>query len=349
MVELVFLSDTTFLDYDNYVVYPDGQIYSFRTHKFLKSHESGGYIKVSLQKDGISKKFRIHRLVATVYLPNPKGLTDVNHKDRNKANNNVGNLEWISRRDNNLHAVKTGKKNTGVDVYQFTKKGELVGKYKSTSEASRLTRISKSGILGVLNGKRIFCKGFYWSKIPKYDPRDHKGYGKHVEQICTDTGQIINTFKSILEAQRVTGIHNSTISGVCLGNRKSAGGYSWRYIVKEDLSLQREVEEWEEWIVLDKYPLYRISRDGRVFSEHYKRIMNPTATVAGYMRIQVRTKERKKVTIGIHILVALAYIPNPCNYPIVNHLDCNKLNNREENLEWTTYSGNTSHYYNSKT
>ena len=67
------------------------------------------YAHVSLNKpDGAQQRVRIHRLVAEAFIPNPDGLPQVNHKDGNKANNNVENLEWCSIRDNLLHSFRTG-------------------------------------------------------------------------------------------------------------------------------------------------------------------------------------------------------------------------------------------------
>lgn len=59
-----------------------------------------GYCRVGLHSKGESKDFFIHRLVAESFIPNPNNLSDVNHKDENKQNNCVNNLEWLSHRDN---------------------------------------------------------------------------------------------------------------------------------------------------------------------------------------------------------------------------------------------------------
>lgn len=67
------------------------------------------YAHINLNKpDGTQQRVRIHRLVAEAFIPNPEGLPQVNHKDGNKANNNVENLEWCSIRDNLLHSFRTG-------------------------------------------------------------------------------------------------------------------------------------------------------------------------------------------------------------------------------------------------
>lgn len=83
---------------DGKVFYVDG--------KTLKKHDdTRGYDRVQLGKH---KKERVHRIVANAFIPNPMNLSEVNHKDGNKKNNNVENLEWISHKGNVLHAVETG-------------------------------------------------------------------------------------------------------------------------------------------------------------------------------------------------------------------------------------------------
>ena len=67
------------------------------------------YAHINLNNpDGTQQRVRIHRLVAEAFIPNPEGLPQVNHKDGNKANNNVENLEWCTIRDNLLHSFRTG-------------------------------------------------------------------------------------------------------------------------------------------------------------------------------------------------------------------------------------------------
>ena len=67
----------------------------------MKPYENHkGYLKIGLCKDGKCEKHRVHRLVAQAFIPNPYGLSDVNHIDGNKQNNSVSNLEWVSNRDN---------------------------------------------------------------------------------------------------------------------------------------------------------------------------------------------------------------------------------------------------------
>ncbi len=67
-----------------------------------------GYLEVSLWKNGEGTSFYVHRLVAQAFIPNPLGLPEVNHKDGNRHNNAVSNLEWVTSSENSHHAVATG-------------------------------------------------------------------------------------------------------------------------------------------------------------------------------------------------------------------------------------------------
>ena len=90
-----------------YAASRDGHIWSYRRNKFLKEGNTRNYAVVVLRKDNKSYTFRVHRLVAMTYIPNPDNLTDVNHKDENGLNNSVDNLEWLSHADNLRYGSRT--------------------------------------------------------------------------------------------------------------------------------------------------------------------------------------------------------------------------------------------------
>ena len=72
-----------------------GQIFSYKSNKYLHpTIDTDGYQIVGLYKDNQQKKYKVHRLVADHFISNPLGLPQVNHKDENKQNNSVSNLEW---------------------------------------------------------------------------------------------------------------------------------------------------------------------------------------------------------------------------------------------------------------
>lgn len=81
----------------HYAVTSCGKVWSYKSKKFLKPRkDSSGYYQVSLWKDGKGKNYLLHRLVAEAYLPNPEGLPQINHKNENKADNCLNNLEWCT-------------------------------------------------------------------------------------------------------------------------------------------------------------------------------------------------------------------------------------------------------------
>lgn len=104
----------------------------------------------------------------------------------------------------------------------------------------------------------------------------------------------------------------------------------------------------ETWKDVEGYEgLYQVSDEGRVKSlkkrfgrQEGERIMKPSMEWCGYMRLGL-TKDGKARIFAVHRLVAKAFIPNPENKPVINHIDGNRANNRVENLEWATYKENS--------
>ena len=92
-----------------YQISNKGKVYSLRLEKFLKfSKNKKGYLQVQFTVNCKFKTFKIHRLVALAFIPNPFNLPEVNHKDGDKLNNNDWNLEWNTSQQNILHAIRTG-------------------------------------------------------------------------------------------------------------------------------------------------------------------------------------------------------------------------------------------------
>ena len=89
----------------SYYISNKGNFYSTFSKKLIKAQKCHkGYLYVEIWR----KKYKVHRLVAKYFIPNPDNLPQVNHKDCDKTNNNVENLEWVTNRENYEYALKMG-------------------------------------------------------------------------------------------------------------------------------------------------------------------------------------------------------------------------------------------------
>jgi hypothetical protein len=170
-------------EFPRYMIDTNGDVYSCIVGRGKKARNSGqpqrklkhvidttGYPIVTLT-DGDKKRNRsIHRLLAEAYIPNPDNLPHVNHIDGNKANNALGNLEWVSIKENTQHAIRIGLTDPKSDqrcpnkkrIQQYSLDGKLLCEYESLHEAGRQTGIAWQNISKVIRGLRNTAGGFYW-------------------------------------------------------------------------------------------------------------------------------------------------------------------------------------------
>lgn len=158
---------TTIQEASNYEVSTYGNIRNKTTQKILKGRlTKSGYLQVSLKIDETNKFSNryIHRLVAIYWIDNPEDKREVNHKDGNKENNNINNLEWVTPSENQKHRHSIGiNKTSNRRVGKFTKDGELVAEYNSIQEAANAENNGvRVSIDNVVHGKRKSLKGFIW-------------------------------------------------------------------------------------------------------------------------------------------------------------------------------------------
>lgn len=140
----------------------------------IKSFSAGtGYQRVNLYKNRKGRQLSVHRLVAMAFIPNPDNLPQVNHKDEDKTNNRLDNLEWCTAKYNSNYGTHPYrltvkgriKPKKSKEVGQYAKSGELIGIYPSICEASRRTHLNRGNIGQVVNGKRSKCGGYIWKYI----------------------------------------------------------------------------------------------------------------------------------------------------------------------------------------
>lgn len=92
------------IDYPKYLIYPDGKVQNKRTKNYIKPNiGTTGYYYVKLYRDDWKEKHtcnKIHRLIALHYIPNPEEKSFIDHKDRNRLNNDIDNLRWVTHKEN---------------------------------------------------------------------------------------------------------------------------------------------------------------------------------------------------------------------------------------------------------
>lgn len=131
------------------------------SERILKPRDNGrGYLRVHLTKENTSKHIRVHRLVARAFIPNPDNLPEVNHKDENKKNNCVENLEWMRHIDN----CNYGNRNEKISrkILQYSKSGEFIREWQSAAEVERELNINHSNIAACCKCKRNFAGDYRW-------------------------------------------------------------------------------------------------------------------------------------------------------------------------------------------
>lgn len=192
-----------------------------------------GYLQLSLLKNGVSTTFKVHRLVAKAFLPNPDNLTEINHINENKQDNHINNLEWCSRQYNCIYgtapkrrALACSKAIEQIDMDT----NEVVAVFASASEASRKLGFTRVGIQRCCVKRQISCQGYYWRFLgDTTSPKKHMQGGKAIDMLDKNTLKTLASFNSMSEAMRCTGVDVATISRCCHGTQKTAGGYVWKF------------------------------------------------------------------------------------------------------------------------
>lgn len=152
-----------------YLISESGKVWNVKTGSTLRGNvNSHGYFVVSLTKGGVKKDCKLHRLLAMAFIPNPNGYECVNHKDGNKLNNRLDNLEWCTKGYNNRHAREELDIDfTAKPVCQTTMSGEIVAIWANQSRAAKSVGVTPVCISRCCEGTAATAGGYKWEPACK--------------------------------------------------------------------------------------------------------------------------------------------------------------------------------------
>lgn len=138
-----------------------GRVKNIKTERILKPGKNNlGYLQVALYKNGLQKTVKVHRLVALAFLSNPQNLHEINHKDEDKTNNTVENLEWCTHEYNMNYGTRIER--LYKPVLQFDLLGNFIREWPSMIKVYEELGISRGNISSCCSGKLKTVGGFVW-------------------------------------------------------------------------------------------------------------------------------------------------------------------------------------------
>lgn len=284
-----------------YHVSSHGEVKNTRTGKILKqSLDHRGYCNVGLPDNRLH---RVHRLVATEFIPNPHNLPYVNHKNGIKTDNRVENLEWCTPSQNALHAVRTGIKSTGFGfeanvsarkVYAVDLDSYVTLVFESTYECANYFNIRQSLIIENARGRAMTPIHGKWSVW-----YEEEFANLFRPEYNSDGSQ---PFTEIISVATRPG-HN---------------------------------QEPIEFRALDvmNFPGYAVSQSGIVWSFKKNCVVTPIVDRDGNYYVRLVNEFGRIVKARIAKLVAVMWIPTTDTSGNIEHIDGNKANYHQSNLRW---------------
>ena len=212
MEEIEIWKSLDFLGYPDYMVSNIGRVKTLdkyvnssygskqlRKERILKLDKTKfGYLRINLQQNGKGRKFYVHRLIASAFLKNNNNLPYINHKDENKENNHVSNLEWVTQKEN----INYGTRNKRASEKMKGENNPMFGKHHTEETKQKISEAKKG-------------KPLYNIHVP-------------ILQYTLD-GEFIREWESATTASKELGINQGNICSCCKNKLKSCSSYIWKY------------------------------------------------------------------------------------------------------------------------
>lgn len=239
-------------DYEGYLISSKGRIKSLPKKKGsgngyftsesirIQKKQRSGYLEVNLIKDRRQRFFLVHRLVAKAFMPNPYNLPCINHRDENKHNNCVENLEWCTAKYNSNYGtlkerqveIQRRSNRYKKPILQYGLDGQFIREWSGIYEVHDTLGYDKYNLYNACLHKssNYTAYGFFW-KFKGDDFEISPYINPRFKPVLCYTKELVlvGEYPSIIEASVALGIPKRGISACCVGIHKSSGGYIWRH------------------------------------------------------------------------------------------------------------------------
>jgi hypothetical protein len=364
----------TIKEFPRYEIYSDGRVYSKRSNKFMKITRYPYGNQVSFNHNSKKTHRKVDELVATAFLPNPKGYEIIRHIDNDIHNDDIDNLKWVSSSREKYSLPDKDGGATLLDcpdfiiypdgeVYSFFKKDFIKFQKRGGYEYARLTssdgkrpNISRHKIVSTFipNPDKLIIPNHldgdgYNNSSDNLEWTDSSGNSKHAHKTglikqytrpvlqFTKNNEFVARYNSIKEAADAVGCQRTTIGQICRRKpgKHTAKGFKWVF----ETELEKfNIQEGEVWKEIPNHPKYKASTYGRIWSDKTNRCIKFAKRKDGYLRAYIDKK-----SYYVQQLIALTFYgppPEELEVPVVDHINENKDDNRLENLEWVEFDEN---------
>lgn len=203
-----------------------------RKGRILKESPHFGYAHVTLCKNGAQKQWRVHRLVAMAFIPNPENKPFIDHINTVRNDNRVENLRWVTRIENRNNPISVKAYDEAIlrEVMQYDIDGNLLNKFASITEASKTIGVRISAIQQSCSGYMMTAKGFIWRY--KEDADTVMGIVKQLKKpktISRKVEALVNGKKIVFDSMGKASKELNISRGI-LRVHSRQGDVSWRLI-----------------------------------------------------------------------------------------------------------------------